>query len=112
MAKRNSETREEYNARMNEHGKAKYRRRRNAAIAFLGGKCVDCSSTQRLEFDHKDPKQKSFNLAHRLTSMRQELLDVEIAKCVLRCNSCHQIKTGSQNLESVDILGDLMKGII
>jgi hypothetical protein len=78
---------------MREYMLKRYHRRRNHAIEILGGKCVDCSSSDQLEFDHADPKDKSFNVAKAFTSMAESKLWEEIYKCVLRCKSCYSKKT-------------------
>lgn len=57
--------------------------------------CVDCgfnSHPEALQFDHRDPKEKSFAIAKNLTSSWQRLLD-EIAKCDVRCANCHVIRS-------------------
>ena len=38
-------------------------KRRNDLIQKAGGKCLNCSSIVDLEFDHVDPKDKSFVLS-------------------------------------------------
>lgn len=61
--------------------------------------CVDCGEDNPivLQFDHRDPKAKSFNLSHapRL-GVSFETLMAEIAKCDLRCANCHTIRTSHQ----------------
>jgi 5-methylcytosine-specific restriction endonuclease McrA len=44
-----------YNAYMNKYMKERYERRRSEAVASLGGKCVVCGTTDRLELDHINP---------------------------------------------------------
>jgi hypothetical protein len=90
---------------MNEYGKAKYAHRRREAIKYLGGKCVDCGFTNMLEFDHKDPKHKSFDLSKEFASMAEIKLYEEIDKCELRCVGCHSYMTAIQKLGNIDILG-------
>ena len=68
--------------------KASKERRRAAAIALLGGGCVVCGSTDRLEFHHKDPTTKTNNIS-RMLSRRWELLEQELRKCELRCHDHH-----------------------
>ena len=109
--KRKDETQEEFNARANEYMKARYRRRRNTAIERLGGICVDCGSSQRLEFDHVDPSLKEFNIGQCFTSMSKERLDQEVDKCVLRCIGCHSTRTAVQKIGNADLLGDLLNGL-
>lgn len=63
-----------------------------AATEFLGGSCVDCGSTERLEFDHIDPLTKEFPIASAGT-VSEDRFWAEVRKCVLRCRPCHQQKT-------------------
>jgi hypothetical protein len=67
--------------------------KRRAAF-FAGKSCVDCGSTEQLEIDHVDPTQK---VAHRIWSWRKDRRELELAKCVVRCRSCHRIKTNRDN---------------
>ncbi len=60
--------------------------------------CVDCGESDPvvLEFDHRDPSRKSFCIgafAHRCTL---EELHAEIAKCDVRCASCHRRETAKR----------------
>lgn len=75
-----------------EWDKRKYFERRTEAILLLGGVCVVCGTELGLEFDHIDPKTKSFTLAHGW-SRRREVLMAEVRKCQLLCHVHHQIKT-------------------
>jgi hypothetical protein len=61
---------------------------REILIEKLGGKCVECSCTETLEFDHIDSSTKSFNIASGYTKPKEVLLE-EVAKCQLLCNKCH-----------------------
>lgn len=74
-----------------------YRNRRRSgkeyALKKLGEKCVQCGSTERLEFDHVDLSTKSYNISH-LYEKSKELLDAELLKCQLLCSKCHKAKTG------------------
>ena len=104
MAKRKDETVEEYNKRMSAFMAAKYVRRKTQAIEYLGGKCVDCGTTQMLEFDHVDQSQKSFTIAHKLNGARWDKLVAELDKCVLRCVPCHAFVTAYQKIRNVNVL--------
>jgi hypothetical protein len=85
-----------YNAYMKVYMLKRYHARRKIAIKYLGGKCIDCGSKKELEFDHIEPKEKSFSIA-KLWSVKEEEFWKEINKCNLRCKNCHIIKTVLQN---------------
>ena len=56
--------------------------------------CVDCgeSNVLALEFDHIHSKK--FDIGNALnTSKGMKLVKAEMKKCVVRCSSCHRIKT-------------------
>lgn len=74
--------------------KSDYHIRRNYFIDLLGGKCVKCGceDRDRLEFDHKDRKTKSFVIGQGMTNMIETVLK-EIEKCQLLCDGCHKEKT-------------------
>lgn len=61
---------------------------REILLEKLGGKCVECGSTKALEFDHIDPKTKSFNISAGYNKPK-EVLEKELSKCQLLCNKCH-----------------------
>jgi len=86
-------TREEYNEYMREYMKARYYRRRAAAIEQLGGKCVDCGSTKQLEIDHAIAADKSFDIGKAFAGWSEVRLQAELGKCVIRCNPCHKAKS-------------------
>jgi len=86
-------SKEEYNAYMREYQMRRYHTRRAMFIAEMGGKCVLCGSTEKLEFDHIDPEQKSFNVGDRLSNRSEEIIRKELAKCQLLCSSCHKSKS-------------------
>ncbi len=71
----------------------RYHRRRNKAIADLGGKCKQCDSTCNLEIDHIDSKSKSYNIAKIMTSGSDKILIAELAKCQILCRKCHEEKS-------------------
>ena len=70
----------------------RYRARRAYSIEKLGGKCVSCGSTENLELDHINKKDKSFNITQ-FWSIALEKYDVELAKCQLLCHTCHVEKS-------------------
>mgnify|MGYP003398414678 CR=1 FL=1 len=65
-------------------------------ITRLGGCCVDCGYSGHLaalDFDHRDPTQKKFQLAKGLTEYSILDCEIEADKCDVRCANCHRIKT-------------------
>ena len=57
--------------------------------------CVDCgiSDPVVLEFDHRDPADKTTEVGHLIHSATKIQLRAEIAKCDVRCGNCHRRKT-------------------
>lgn len=70
----------------------KYHERRAYAYEKLGGKCVWCGATERLELDHINKQDKSFNITQ-FWSISKEKFDEELAKCQLLCHDCHVAKS-------------------
>lgn len=65
-----------------------------------GALCHDCGGgfpSFALEFDHRDPAQKLFNLGDfRLKDAQTiEELDFELSKCDIVCKTCHSIRTNA-----------------
>jgi len=60
-------------------------------IALSGGKCCVCGysrCTHALQFHHKDPTLKEFNLSGNCTWAINKVLE-ELKKCALICANCH-----------------------
>lgn len=59
--------------------------------------CVDCGENNILvlEFDHIEPKDKSFNVTTALYNS-WGTIKKEINKCEIRCCNCHRIRTHHQ----------------
>jgi hypothetical protein len=81
------------------------RRRQIATVAFLrelkSVPCADCRGRfdpVQMDFDHRDPAQKSFTLAkgHAMLKSRADLL-AEVAKCDVVCANCHRVRTRKQH---------------
>jgi 5-methylcytosine-specific restriction endonuclease McrA len=74
--------------------------RRIQLLEYLSDKsCVICGITDPrvLEFDHIDPKKKSFSIAQGLSStLNWGTILNEISKCQILCANCHKIKTAKQ----------------
>ena len=78
---------------VNEQAKIRKAEKKAYLIEMLGGKCVGCGTTENLQFDHIDRKQKSFTIGKRLEYSLEDKLIPEAKKCQLLCKTCHQIKT-------------------
>lgn len=76
------------NEYMRQYVLARHHRRMAAGIALLGGKCVRCGATERLEFSHLDPATKSFVIAKRAVGVSEAKLQAELQKCQLLCHDC------------------------
>lgn len=68
------------------------RRRVRLTHAELGGECVVCGSKERLEFHHKNPDDKLYEMyaLHRNSTYKTQIFYDELAKCELRCFACHR----------------------
>jgi hypothetical protein len=75
-----------------------YHQRRAEYTKELGGKCVGCGETEKLQFDHINWRTKSFPIA-KLMCVSQEKAREELKKCQLLCHSCHVIKNRSDRAE-------------
>ena len=61
------------------------------AIKYLGSKCSICGYDKciaALEFHHKDPNEKEFDISKR--THFNEAVKNELQKCVLLCSNCHR----------------------
>lgn len=72
--------------------KERAKKRVIAAKEQLGAKCIQCGSTEDLQFDHIDPTTKLFTLA-KGSSFSEQRWQAELAKCQLLCQTCHTSKT-------------------
>jgi hypothetical protein len=81
-------------ARRREYMREYRERLRQEYVAVLGGVCVVCGSRDDLEFDHIDPKTKSFAISGFFKS-REKML-IELRKCQLLCSTHHAEKTMAQ----------------
>lgn len=75
-----------------EYQKRRYAAQRAKAVAYLGGKCVDCGSSEQLQIDHIDRKQKKHGFGGEFNLSWGRLLK-EVQKCQLLCKPCHEFKT-------------------
>jgi hypothetical protein len=60
--------------------------------------CVDCGETDPLvlEFDHRDPDDKQMNVNELASRVAWEQVEVEVAKCDVRCANCHRRRSSKQ----------------
>lgn len=77
----------------------RYRDAKIKAVKLLGGACQHCGWDKHpaaLQFHHRDPSQKIFNVTTRqITSPKKvpwEMVVDEIQKCDLLCANCHFIE--------------------
>lgn len=88
-----------YRARAKRNRKAFRGRNRSRMLAYLVGKsCVDCGVADPvlLEFDHRDGLQKEAEVARLIVTRQWASVDLEIAKCDIRCANCHRRRTAMQ----------------
>ncbi|QQG33571.1 HNH homing endonuclease [Pectobacterium phage PcCB7V] len=83
---------EKYREYMREYMASKRKKRKDEAIAALGGKCKTCGSVDNLQFDHIDPEGKKFTLGDK-QDMNDAGWNEELKKCQLLCSNCHLDKT-------------------
>jgi hypothetical protein len=70
-----------------------YRQRLDALRRARG--CIDCGTHEgRLDFDHRPGEVKEFNLGRPRASWARLL--AEVAKCDVRCVSCHARRHGEE----------------
>lgn len=97
-------TKEIYNAYMRKYHKQQYYEIRNKAIKILGGKCVICSTTKNLRFDHKNPNKKILEVSKFIARSPKKFWK-ELKKCQLLCHKHHNEKTlkerGLQNAQKI-----------
>jgi hypothetical protein len=84
----------------NRTNKKRYRRRnRSRKAEYVAGlACVDCGETNPvvLEFAHRDRAKKTANVSRLMASHSWERVEIEIAKCDIRCVNCHRRQTAAQ----------------
>ena len=81
------------------------RRRQEATTAFLRElrdvPCHDCGgqfAPHQMDFDHRDPREKSFNLCSGRAALKnREQILVEAAKCDVVCVNCHRLRSRARH---------------
>lgn len=73
------------------------REKRSIAIDLLGAECVNCGSTDNLEFDHINRDRKDDrHLLSQLWGSSWQRIEQELEKCQLLCKDCHWFKTATE----------------
>ena len=90
-------------ARCNTEAVSERRRRvKEILVAEAGGRCVMCgfdAYVGALQFHHRDPATKSFEVSRQGITRSLERLRSEARKCVLLCANCHaMVEAGLMNL--------------
>ena len=63
------------------------------ALEYKGSKCEKCGynkCSEALEFHHKNPEEKDFNLSDRNLILDWQEIKKELDKCILVCANCHR----------------------
>jgi hypothetical protein len=69
------------------------------AEKFRRGSCVDCGlviderTIVCIDFDHRDPQDKSFTISYLMDKAHPSDIIAEMAKCDAVCRNCHAIRT-------------------
>ena len=74
----------------NDSVKTHYKKRKQQAIEYMGGKCVICGYNKTLRslcFHHRNPEEKDFGISG--GNMSWERMKCELDKCILVCANCH-----------------------
>lgn len=94
------------------HQRKDQRKKRQLIQEFKKVPCADCGQSfppYCMDFDHRDPSQKSFTIARVCAYGRAKLL-AEIAKCDVVCAVCHRIRTHDRSVSSTDRIPDFESG--
>jgi Fe-S cluster biogenesis protein NfuA len=81
------------NAKTYRYQKKKRKALKAALITARGGRCEGCgynAATAALEFHHRDPSSKEFQISN--SSVSRVRLWAEAAKCDLLCANCHRLR--------------------
>lgn len=71
-------------------------RKRDAVLKHKAAPCLDCQGIfhpEAMEFDHREPADKSFSIASFGRRVGLETLETELLKCDLVCANCHRVRT-------------------
>lgn len=87
---------------------ARVRQRARADIELLHElkrlPCADCEETfppEAMDFDHRDPQSKDFDILNRAGCVSRSRLLAEVAKCDVVCANCHRLRTYAGFMDGV-----------
>jgi len=90
---------------------------KSRAVAYLGGKCVDCGLTSEYmsvyDFHHLGNSAKESTIARLMSSQKRwEPIKNELDKCILLCANCHRIRHEVEdgNAQRSESVGGTSKG--
>lgn len=63
---------------------------RMQARLVMGVVCSECGGDHKLEYHHKDPSTKKFNVAQYFGRASWQRIEAELTKCVMLCRPCHE----------------------
>lgn len=81
------------------HTTLKRKKNKEELVIAHGSKCLDCGYEGppfMFDFDHRDPKEKSFGLSRKGNTPAFDKLLKESLKCDLVCARCHRMRTHRQ----------------
>ena len=99
---------DDYRKRKYKSSKERFKRIKQKSVDYLGGKCNKCGydkCIEALEFHHKDPSTKDYDLSKGRgidTRKSFETLKEELDKCVLLCANCHREEHYEQKLKNIN----------
>lgn len=88
------------------YNKGRRLRNKQKLVELFGGLCMDCKQAWPpfvMEFDHRDPALKAFNLGGTSMQFSWDRLVEEAKKCDLVCSNCHRVRTHKQRCEGCEI---------
>jgi NAD-dependent dihydropyrimidine dehydrogenase PreA subunit len=78
------------------------------AVHCKGNKCECCGNTYPYmvyDFHHINPSEKDFSLGDKVSTVKWDLVQKEIDKCILVCANCHRmIHSGDIQLEQQEMV--------
>ena len=80
------------NKYMRDYMRKRYEERMLHCHKRLGSVCSECGATANLHVHHVDPTKKKFSISTGAYRVSLKELDIELEKCVLLCESCHNKK--------------------